>query len=130
MKSNKSVVKEKGQSPAEMIHEALDALKTKLSEALGDHEHNVLETIKFAASKVIHKAEKDLDPKSLKKAAKKAIKAADKVLKGEKKAADSKSISPGKGASKNPAASRSRTAAKKAAAKKTPVKRSRSRSSK
>lgn len=71
-------------SAYEIVHDALEALREKLSHSLGDKEHNVLETIKFAASKVIHKAEKVLDAKSLKKSAKKAIRSAEKALKADK----------------------------------------------
>ncbi len=113
-------------SASEIVHDALESLRTKLSHLLGDKEHNVLETIKYAAGKVIHKAEKVLEPKALKKSAKKAIKSAEKALKSEKvESSKPASKAPRKSASRKKTAARPRKKAVGSRSKKAPAKKSR-----
>lgn len=64
----------------ELVHEALESVREVIGHILDDKAHNVIETIKYAATKVIKKAEKDLNPKGLKHAAKRAIRKASKEL--------------------------------------------------
>lgn len=64
----------------ELVHEALESVREVIGHILDDKAHNVIETIKYAATKIIKKAEKDLNPKGLKHTAKRAIRKASKEL--------------------------------------------------